>query len=166
MCTAAASLHGKVEASEITDLVSLSASLEPTFGATASWVFAAGILAGAVSSFVGNALIGGTIMSDAMGRGASAGEVWPRGLTVLALLVGMAIALASVVGGMDSVAFIIVAQGLTTLGLPLMAVALWWLLRKSGFGWHPLTWVVCLGVLVACYVAVGTVQSIIARFAG
>jgi Mn2+/Fe2+ NRAMP family transporter len=164
MNTAAATLHDRIAADEITDLTSLSASLRPTFGAAASWVFAAGILAGAVSSFVGNALIGGTIMSDAIGRGASASQQGPRALTVVALLVGMAIALASVVGDMDSVAFIIVAQGLTTLGLPLMAAALWWLLAKSTARMPGLTAVVIVGFLVSCYVAVGTVQSILARF--
>ena len=58
MGTAAAALHGKVEPSQIKDLSALASSLRPTFGPTANFVFAAGILAGAISSFVGNALIG------------------------------------------------------------------------------------------------------------
>lgn len=161
MSTAAASLHGKIDAGEITDLSSLSASLAPTFGPQAAWVFAAGILAGAVSSFIGNALIGGTIMADSLGKGAAAEQAGPRGFTVLALLVGMGIALLSVVAGMDSVAFIIVAQGLTTLGLPLMAASLAWLLWQTAPQMKPLLAIVGLGLLVSCYVAFVTLLSLL-----
>jgi len=161
MSTAAASLHGKIDAGEITDLSSLSASLAPTFGPQAAWVFAAGILAGAVSSFIGNALIGGTIMSDTLGKGASAEQAGPRAFTVLALLVGMGIALLSVLAGMDSVAFIIVAQGLTTLGLPLMAASLAWLLWQTAPQMKPLLAIVGLGFLVSCYVAFVTLLSLL-----
>lgn len=164
MGTAAAALHQKVEPEQITDLSGLADSLRPTFGPLASVVFAAGILAGAISSFVGNALIGGTIFSDCLGAGASAKDKGARGLTILALLVGMGIALASILKDVDSVAFIIVAQGLTTLGLPLLAIVIFWMLWSTSPRRWGLLALVGLGIIVSCYVAAVTASSLLAKF--
>lgn len=161
MYTAAASLHGQTDPDQITDLRSLASTLSPTFGPIATMVFAGGILAGAVSSFAGNALVGGTILSDSLGMGAKATERGPRGFTILALLVGMSIALLSLLSGMSSVAFIVVAQSLTTLGLPVMAsVILYLLIAEQGHRKYLIVWVSC-GFLVAVYVALATLASLI-----
>jgi Mn2+/Fe2+ NRAMP family transporter len=170
MGTAAGELHGRVDPAEITGLTELAASLRPTFGQQASLVFASGILAGAFSSFVGNALIGGTIFSDCLGTGSLATERGPRIWTVIALLTGMTIALLSVVVEMDSVAFIVVAQGLTTLGLPMLSVALWWLLiqaapQRAGVR-TILQIVVAAGTCLAFYLAIVTVFGLVERFRG
>lgn len=160
MWTAAAALHGKVAPEEVTDIASLADSLRPTFGKTATLVFATGIMAGAVSSFVGNALIGGTVFSDCLGIGSKASQPFPRRLTVAALLVGAVIASLSVFAIESNVNFIVIAQGLTTLGLPVMALALLWLLIDAKTS--P-TWLVAgtvLGVLVTFALALATVLKL------
>ncbi len=161
MDTAAASLHQKIDANEIKDLRSLAASLQPTFGYAATYVFAGGILAGAISSFVGNAMVGGAVLSDCLGFGSKATERGPRCGTIAALLVGLAIALWSLLSGMQSVAFIVVAQGLTTLGLPLMACVIFYLLRQSAPERKGLAMLVFAGVLVSFYVGITTLMSLL-----
>lgn len=161
MGTAAAALHGKVDPKAITDLRSLASSLQPTFGPLATIVFAGGILAGAISSFIGNAMIGGTILSDCVGGGARANERLPRILTIAALLFGMMVALLSVALNYDSVAFIVVAQGLTTLGLPVMALTILCMLLATDRKRYVLIANVIIGCVVSLYVASVTFMGLI-----
>jgi len=98
--------------------------LEPLFGSSAKIIFCTGILAGALSSFLVNALIGGTVMSDSMGMGAKLQDKWPLHLTALALLVGMGVAIASLAKEGSTVHLITIAQALTVLGIPALAAAL------------------------------------------
>lgn len=177
MWTAAAGMHGKVDPQEVKDIATLADSLRPTFGAAATAVFAIGILAGAVSSFIGNALIGGTILSDCLGLGGRASQVWPRRWTVAALLVGGAIASMSVLAIESNINFIVIAQGLTTLGLPVMSLALLYLLVESRatalsggeeeqgmVGVSPLLLIgMVVGVIVTCLLAAATVANLLAK---
>ncbi len=101
--------------------------LQPSFGAGAKIIFCGGILAGALSSFLVNALIGGTVMSDAIGKGSRLQDKWPVHLTVVALLVGMVVAIAGL-GNKDSIVpLITLAQACTVIGLPALAAALLYL---------------------------------------
>ena len=59
--------------------------LEPVFGSWAKIVFCIGILAGGLSSFLINAMIGGTVMSDSMGQGSRLTDRWPLHMTTIAL---------------------------------------------------------------------------------
>ena len=92
--------------------------------------------------------------------GASAKQRWPRILTIVALAVGLSIALGSVWASMDSVAFIIVAQGLTTLGLPILALVILWMVSSSKGSSKLLVLLVFLGFAVACYIAGVTLLSL------
>lgn len=98
--------------------------LEPLFGSAAKIIFCCGILAGALSSFLVNALIGGTVMSDSIGKGARIQDRWPLHLTTLALLVGMTVAIVSLAKEGSTVHLITIAQALTVLGIPALAAAL------------------------------------------
>ncbi|MGB4740511.1 MAG: divalent metal cation transporter [Fuerstiella sp.] len=95
--------------------------LEPSFGATAKVIFCSGILAGALSSFLVNALIGGTVMSDSLGKGARLQDKWPVHLTVVALVIGMLVAVAALRNEASVVPMITLAQACTVLGLPALA---------------------------------------------
>lgn len=161
MWTAAAALHGKMEPSEVKDIASLADSLRPTFGPAATMVFAMGIMAGAISSFVGNALIGGTVFSDCVGTGSRASQPFPRRFTVAALLVGLVIASLSVLTIESNVNFIVIAQGLTTLGLPVMALALLWLLLDSKIAPKWLVAGTIFGVLLTFVVAIATIVKLV-----
>ena len=101
--------------------------LEPLFGSTAKYIFAIGILAGAFSSFLVNAIIGGTVMADGLGKGSRMSDPWARHGTASALLVGMAIAIMALTKENSAVGLIMVAQALTIIGIPALALALLYL---------------------------------------
>lgn len=130
MITAAAVLHGKVEAAELKSAVQVGAQLEPLFGQWAGLLFSIGLLAGGLSSFLVNVMIGGTVFSDGLGMGGDMDAEGPKLMTALAMLVGFGVALLS----LDSrpVQLIVFAQALTVLGNPILALALLWLARRSG----------------------------------
>ncbi len=133
--------------------------LEPLFGSGAKVIFCVGIFAGAFSSFLVNAMIGGTVLSDSVGKGSRLDQRWPLHLTTLALLVGMGVAIASVIWGNEStVTLITIAQALTVLGLPALAAALIYLGTRpelTGDRRVP-RWILTLsivGFFAACYVS-------------
>jgi manganese transport protein len=135
MVTAGTVLHGRIEASELKTVDDVARQLEPAFGQWAKVLFSTGLFAAAFSSFFINAAVGGTVLSDSLKLGSSIDARWPKLLTTLALLVGMVLALfsaglAHVIGG-QSVDVIIYAQALTVLGLPLLAIAMLYLARRS-----------------------------------
>ncbi len=98
--------------------------LEPLFGPGAKIVFCVGILAGGLSSFLVNAMVGGTVMSDSLGQGSRLGDRWPLHLTTAALLIGMTVAMVSLAREGSTVHLITLAQALTVLGIPALALAL------------------------------------------
>ena len=149
MLTSAAVLHGRVPPSELTSVQAVADQLRPLFGAAASWVFAVGILAGAFSSFLVNALIGGTLLADGFG--------WPSGMndraqkigTTVALLLGAAVAIVAKGQG-NQIEAIVLMQKLTLLGGPLLAAALLYLGHRAGAP----KWAMALAALGAALVVV------------
>ncbi|MBI1373139.1 MAG: hypothetical protein GC159_10450 [Phycisphaera sp.] len=123
MMTSAAVLHGHVQPSDLKTVTDVSQQLEPAFGRKATLLFSVGIFAGAFNPFIINAIIGGTLFSDALGLGSKIDGVWPKVMTTGALAVGMVVALLSVVAGIDPIGVIVFAQALTVLGVPVLAVA-------------------------------------------
>lgn len=120
MVTSAAVLEGK-ELSSITDVAK---QLEPLIGPQAKIMFCIGISAGAFSSLLVNALIGGTALSDSLGLSATIKDAPVKLLTVAGLSVGMLVAIAVNYLGMSSVSLIVFAQALTVIGIPLLAFAM------------------------------------------
>jgi Mn2+/Fe2+ NRAMP family transporter len=163
LVTAASALHGKVDPSELTDAAAVAVSLEPLFGSWAKIVFAAGVLAGAVSSFVVNALIGGVVFSDAIGLGSRFSSLPVRMTTIAALLLGWFVASMVTFAKIDLVSFIVIAQALTVLAFPILAaVILWQLHLVKGVTipvWvKPLCWA---GMLVVVALSVRTVLRLL-----
>ena len=60
--------YGHPDPTPLSSVGDVARQLEPSFGSIAKFIFCGGILAGALSSFLVNALIGGTVMSDAIRR--------------------------------------------------------------------------------------------------
>ncbi|QXD23576.1 divalent metal cation transporter [Opitutia bacterium ISCC 51] len=142
--------------------------LEPLFGSGARYIFAGGILAGALSSFLVNAMIGGTVMSDALGKGSRLNDRWPVHLTALALLVGMMVAIASLVQEGSTVLLITFAQALTVLGIPALAAALIYLgTRKELSGDRktpkPILILATIGLIVSLVLAGLTASKVYAK---
>ena len=132
--------------------------MEPLFGSFAKGIFCIGILAWAKSSFLVNAIIGGTVMSDAIGKGSNLSDTTPRHLTALALVVGMGVAISSLLREGSVVHLITFAQALTVLGIQVLALALLYLGTRpqlSGEQKVP-RWILAvasIGFLLSCVLA-------------
>lgn len=127
MLTAAAVLHGRVSGGELVTAAHVAQQLEPLFGKWAVALFCLGLFAGAFSSFLVNALIAGTLLSDGLGLGGDMDGRWPKILTVVALAIGMVVAITVVVRQQAPVNLIIFAQAMTVLGNPILAGVMLWL---------------------------------------
>lgn len=147
------------------DVGDVAAQLEPSFGSAAKIIFCAGILAGALSSFLVNALIGGTVMADSIGKGSRLKDPWTIHLTSLALLVGMAVGIASLYRKESTVHLITLAQALTVLGIPALAAALIYLgtrpeLEKENRVPKPILVVAIIGFLISIVLAAITASKV------
>lgn len=165
MMTAAAAFFGKPGADQLNSVADVARQLEPTFGAAAKVLFSIGILAGALSSFLVNALIGGTIFADGLGLGSGIDARWPKFFTVLALAVGAGVAILSIQFNVSRGGIITFAQALTVLGMPALALALLYLgsRRDPGGNARSPRWllvIVAAGFLLACFFAVRTALAV------
>lgn len=109
-------------------------ALKPAFsehGEIGRAVFCIGLFAAAYSSFLVNSMIGGFILSDALGLGSTPDDKWPRILTAAVLVTGMAVAGITIVLGWDALLAIIAAQAVTVIAAPLVAGTIWWLASRS-----------------------------------
>ena len=120
---------GTVLTKEPMHLGELAGQLDPTFGPAAYVLFCVGMLAAALSSFLLNAMIGGTLLADGVGLPAKMSDGGPRAFTVGVLLVGMGVGLWALKHG-SPVELIIFAQAITVLGNPLMAATILWLANR------------------------------------
>lgn len=162
--------YGDPNRAPLTSVGQVAMVLQPSFGYWARVIFASGILAGAFSSFLGNALIGGTVLSDSIGQGASLRDQWPLHCTAAALLAGVAAAAASMTMEGSTVHLITFAQALTVLGLPAMAASLVYLgtrpdILATGQISRPLIVMAVLGFCVSCGLAVLTVNKVWSKLA-
>ena len=127
MMTSGAVLRGQ----PANDISVLATQLRPLLGATAHVLFCVGLLAVAMNPFVINAMIGGSILADGIGKPARLSDPWSRRFTVVVLLVGMAVAMIVLHTPVKKVDAIIFGQALTVVGNPLMAVAILWLANRK-----------------------------------
>jgi len=160
LATSARVFYGRAEPITLASVGDVARQLEPLFGSSATIIFCAGIIAGAFSSFLVNAMIGGTVLADAIGKGGRLeGNKWPIHLTTAALLVGMGTAISTLLLGKEStVNLITLAQAMTVIGLPILAAALIYLgTRKDLVGERKVPmWILILsviGFIVACGLA-------------
>jgi manganese transport protein len=133
MCTASAAFYQNpdVQLPENPTAADFAMQLEPTFGPTAMYLFCMGIFAGAFSSFLVNALVGGALLSDGCGKGGRMEDSGVRVATVAALLLGMFVALYTVHQGESPGKLILFAQALTVIGNPLVAAVILWLATRK-----------------------------------
>ncbi len=126
MITSATVLGGK----PADDISVLALQLRPLLGPAAHTLFCVGLVAVAMNPFVINAMIGGSILADGLGKPARLSDPWPRRLTVVVLLVGMAVAVIVLHTPVKKVDAIIFGQALTVIGNPLMAASILWLANR------------------------------------
>ncbi|NNE90453.1 MAG: hypothetical protein HKN23_02295 [Verrucomicrobiales bacterium] len=158
LMTATRVFHGNPNPVVLDSVGKVAMQLKPTFGPMATVIFACGILAGAFSSILVNAMIGGTVLSDSLGKGSKLSEKWPIHLTTVALIVGALVAIAAFLKENSTVHLITLAQACTVIGLPVLAAALIYLgTRKELTGERKVPrWILTMaiiGFIVACGLA-------------
>ena len=146
----------------------LAQSLQPLLGSTAHIIFCVGLLAVAMNPFLINAMIGGSMLADGIGKPAKMGDPWSRRFTVLVLLVGMVVAMLALSTGEKPVKLIIFGQALTVIGNPLMAATLLWLAnRKDVMGDRRNTLLLNIlggvGLLVVIFMAVRVLSLVVLK---
>ncbi len=110
----------------------LAQALQPLLGTKAYIIFCIGLFAVAMNPFLINAMIGGSIFADGLGKPPKLSDPWPRRFTVAVLLVGMFVAMLALRTGEKPVNLIIFGQALTVIGNPLMAAAILYLANQKG----------------------------------
>lgn len=124
--TAGTVLHGR----QLGGGAEIARQLEPLFGKVGETLFCIGLFCAAYSSFLVNSMIGGFVLSDGLGLGSAPEKPVPKLLTAVALLIGMGVAISVLRSGTKPDAAIVVAQAMTVLISPLMAIVLLWLTNR------------------------------------
>ena len=168
MMTAAASFHGKVSPDELSDAGKMSAQLKSAFGPFASYIFCFGFLAGAFSSFLVNAMIGGHVFADGLGLSSSLKSKKTLHATSAALLIGMVVGMLALTTDFDRTTTIVIAQASTVIGGPAVVAGLLFLgVRQRRVGEHkPPMWMlilVSISLVVSLYVAKTTLGKILPK---
>ncbi|MBN1560038.1 Nramp family divalent metal transporter [candidate division KSB1 bacterium] len=117
--TSAAALHPRNIS--IASAADMAIQLEALFGSYARIIFSIGLWAAAFSSLTVNAVVGGGLLSDGLGLGRSMEEKAPRAFAILAMLIGMSIA---VFFKGNIVHALVVAQASTLFAVPAVAIGL------------------------------------------
>ena len=78
-----------------------------------------------------NAAIGGTVLSDALGKGSKMEDRWARHYTAAALGFGMAVGIVGILSKESTVPLMLLAQALTVFGIPALGLALYYLATRK-----------------------------------
>ncbi|GER23961.1 manganese transporter [Zafaria cholistanensis] len=106
---------------EAATITGLAAIFEPLAGPVGSFLFALGLSGAAFSSMIANATAGGTMLSDALGKGARSGS--PVAKTVMAAILAFGVTI-TLLFQSSPVGLIIIAQSLTVLVAPVLGILL------------------------------------------
>jgi len=171
LMTAANAFHGKVAPDDLGDAAAMSAQLRGTFGPLAAYIFCFGFLAGAFSSFLVNAMIGGHVFSDGMGLGSRLEGRATLHATTAALFLGMVVGILALTMDFDRTTIIVIAQASTVVGGPAVMAGLLYLgiRQRVCAETKPPLWmliVVSAGLLVSLTVASRTAVSIAPTIGG
>lgn len=116
---AAAVLHvNNIEVNKASDMAK---ALEPLFGSSASYLFLVGLFGASFSSVVGNATIGGTLLSDGLGYGSSLDSKVVKSLIAGVMVTGSAIAIGYERPPLE---MIVIAQSVTIFLVPFIAIVM------------------------------------------
>jgi len=121
--SAAQALHG--EAEEFRAIGQLAHQLSAVLGNAALWVFSLGLAAASFSSFIANALIGGTLLADGAGFDARVNSRPTRYFTIGVMLAGCFVAVGIFLFDMGSTTSLLIAQSATLVAAPLSAILLY-----------------------------------------
>lgn len=97
-------------------------ALEPLFGSKASAIFLIGLFGAGFSSLVGNATVGGSLLSDGLGWGGQFKDSRTRLLIAAIMLIGASVA---ILFGKLPLQLIVFAQSITIFIVPIIGLALY-----------------------------------------
>lgn len=106
---------------EINSAADMGLAIEPLFGRFATVLFMIGLFGASFSSLIGNATIGGTLLSDALGYGSRLSNRVTRLFIMLVMITGAVVALWF--GGIP-LDLIVFAQGVTIFVVPFIGIIL------------------------------------------
>lgn len=120
MICAAAVLHPQgIKVNTATDM---SKALEPIFGEYAAALFLTGLFGAAFSALIGNATLGGSLLSDSLGKGSSLNSKTVKRLIALVMVLGAIIA---IIFGKLPLQLIVFAQSITIFIVPFIGIAIY-----------------------------------------
>lgn len=125
MCAAAVLHPQQLPVNTATDM---SKALEPVFGSLATYLFLTGLFGASLSSLIGNASLGGTMLSDALGFGHRMEARRTKYLVMLVMAVGAVVAW---LFGKVPLELIVVAQSVTVFVIPFIALAMYLIARDQ-----------------------------------
>jgi manganese transport protein len=163
MICAATVLHPKGVV--IASAMDMARALEPAFGKYAEYLFLAGLFGASFSSLIGNAAIGGSLLSDAFGYSGNLSSLISRALIALVMILGAAVAIAF---GKLPLQLIVIAQAVTILVVPFIGFAIYLVANdRKIMGKHRnktfSNIAGGLGLLVIIFLALNNVKSIFFR---
>lgn len=147
---------------QVNSATEMGMALEPIFGKYASIVFMAGLFAASFSSLLGNATLGGVLLSDALNIGSKLKSQKVRYVIMSVIVIGASVAVAF---GSLPIQLIIMAQGFTIIVVPVIgAVLLLMAIHKSKNEGMPLglglKLLMFLGLIILVLLAGANVYSI------
>jgi len=106
---------------KVNSALEMAMQLEPLLGSLSKWLFLFGLWAGAFSSFIANAMMGGIFLADGIGLGDSLNNISVKIISTIVLVVGTLIAVGF---GKNPIELLIMAQGITVIVVPLIALVI------------------------------------------
>ncbi|WP_040210896.1 Nramp family divalent metal transporter [Clostridium polynesiense] len=106
---------------EVNSAIDMAIQLEPFLGSFAKWLFLLGFWSASFSSFIGNAMIGGTFLADGLGIGTKMESKWSKIFASFVMILGTA---AAIIFGKNPIQLLVLAQGTTMLAVPLIAIVI------------------------------------------
>ncbi len=118
-CAAAVLHENNIAVNKASDMAK---ALEPLFGSAASHLFLIGLFGASFSSLIGNATIGGTLLSDGLGYGSSLDSKIVKGLIAAVMVIGSLIAIGYERPPLE---MIVLAQSVTIFLVPFIATVMY-----------------------------------------
>jgi manganese transport protein len=150
---------------EVRNAGDMALQLEPLLGRSAKWLFCLGLWGASFSSFLGNAICGGTLLADGLGLGHRVGSMPAKVIATVIMLIGTSVAVLSSKFSVSPVNVIIVAQAVTVITVPLACFMIFLVSNNKEItsGAKPRWWVnilAALGLVAVCILAVITVLKL------
>ena len=112
----------KAKGIEVNNAADMARALEPVFGKYASTLFLIGLFGASFSSLIGNAVVGGTLLGDALSYGNQLNSTVVRFLIALIMVIGAVVAIGY---GKLPLELIVLAQSVTIFVVPFIGIAMY-----------------------------------------